>query len=126
MPSAMSSYPICTVTSQRMAGTCFSRRDALLEFLPTTLRGVVTTHHGHMSEIEITGPSTAKGVWSMEDHLLWPPGAPMQRLWGTGWYEEEYRREDGVWRIAKMKLRRLRVEIDGELVFPKAAEHAAK
>ena len=59
----------------------------------------------------------ASGTWSMEDMLWWPPGSPMEHLWGLGWYEEKYRREaDGEWRIAHLKLRRIRVEVDGKEV----------
>lgn len=83
------------------------------------LEGATSIHHGHMGELEITGPDTARGVWSMEDHIEFPEGSSRQRLWGTGWYTEQYRRgEDGKWRIAELVLRRLRVEIDGRRVIP--------
>jgi hypothetical protein len=95
-------------------------RDAFRAFLEPLLAEVVTVHHGHMPEIALVGPDEATGVWSMEDHLEWPEGAPMRRLWGTGWYEERYRRcHDGRWRIAELRLRRQRVEVDGLRVFPR-------
>ncbi len=91
-------------------------RKAFREFLPPLLEGVKTVHHGHLSEIELTGPDTATGVWSMEDHLWWPDG---RHLWGTGFYFEKYRKgPDGSWRIQEMKLRRIRTEVDGEQTFP--------
>ena len=96
-------------------------RKALLEFLPPVLEGVKSVHHGHMSEIEITGPDTATGTWSMEDHLWWPAEAGGRYLWGTGWYFEQYRKDpDGEWRIKELKLRRIRVEVDGKRTFPPA------
>ncbi len=94
-------------------------RQAFREFLPPILQNVITVHHGHTSEITLTAPSHAEGIWAMEDMLWWPESEGGQHLWGTGWYHEEYRKEDdGQWRIAKMTLRRARVEINGERVFP--------
>ena len=94
-------------------------RDEFADGLRELLAGVTTTHHGHMSEIEVDG-DTATGVWSMEDHLFWPPESGLGHMWGTGWYEETYRREsDGEWRIATMHLRRIRVESDGRQLFPR-------
>lgn len=95
---------------------------AFVEFLVPLLDGVITVHHGHMPEITITGSDSASGVWSMEDHLVWPPDKGGNIMWGTGWYEETYRRGgDGKWRIATLKLRRIRVELNGERVFPRPA-----
>ncbi len=73
---------------------------------------VLTVHHGHMPEIEITSPTTARGVWAMEDMLRWPDGAPMRELHGYGHYYETYEKVDGRWRIASLRLSRLRVDID--------------
>ena len=96
-------------------------RKAFRAFLPPLLEGVQTVHHGHSSEIEITGPDTATGKWAMEDMLFWPESEGGQKLWGMGWYFEQYRRcEDGQWRIQEMKLRRIRIEINGKVVFPPA------
>ena len=94
-------------------------RKAFRDFLPAILEKVQTVHHGHTSEIEITGADTATGKWAMEDMLFWPEAEGGQKLWGMGWYFEKYRRcEDGQWRIQEMVLRRIRVEINGEVVFP--------
>ena len=96
-------------------------RQAFRDFLPPILQNVKTVHHGHTSEIEITGPDSASGQWAMEDMLWWPESEGGQHLWGMGWYFEEYRRcDDGQWRIASLTLRRIRVEINGEAVFPPA------
>ena len=93
-------------------------RDQFVDGLRTILAPVITIHHGHMSEIEVDG-DTASGVWSMEDHLFWPPESGLGHMWGTGWYEETYRRDHGSWRIATLYLRRIRVESDGEQLFPR-------
>ena len=44
-------------------------RDNIIPFVSKVLEGVVTVHHGHMPEIEITSDTTARGIWSMEDKL---------------------------------------------------------
>lgn len=94
-------------------------RDAFVGGLVAMIDPVPTVHHGHMSEIVVDG-DRATGVWSMEDHLWWPPESGLGHMWGTGWYEETYRRcGDGAWRIASMYLRRVRVEADGTQIFPR-------
>ena len=71
---------------------------------------VVTAHHGHMPEIDVTSPTTATGVWAMEDVLRWPPGGPMTDMHGCGHYHETYVKGDGGWRIQTLTLTRLRVD----------------
>ena len=79
--------------------------------LAPILQDIVTVHHGHMPEIEITGDTTARGVWAMEDLLRWPEGGPIKTLHGFGHYHETYRKVDGAWRIQTSRLSRLRVDI---------------
>ena len=75
------------------------------------LTGTTTTHHGHMPEIEITGPDTARGIWAMFDYVEWPAADGSRvGLQGYGHYHEEYRRDGDTWRIAKTRLERLRVD----------------
>lgn len=95
-------------------------RQAFYEFLPPILEGVKTSHHGHSPIIELTGPDSATGIWAMEDMLWFPEGSPRRHLWGVGWYFEKYRKDpDGEWRILELKLRRIRVEVDGvEILGP--------
>ncbi|MEV4808833.1 nuclear transport factor 2 family protein [Micromonospora avicenniae] len=70
-----------------------------------------SVHHGHMPEIEITGPGTASGIWSMEDLLTFPagPDAPEGHN-GYGQYRETYRKVDGQWLIDSVLLTRLRMD----------------
>jgi hypothetical protein len=86
-------------------------RSAYMPFIRQVLDGVTTVHHGHMPEITITSPTTATGVWAMEDKLWWPPGGPMTHLHGYGHYHDTYERTDEGWRIKTCRLTRLHREI---------------
>jgi uncharacterized protein (TIGR02246 family) len=88
-------------------GTIIAGADEFMTFLIPTLTDVVTVHHGHMPEIEVSG-STATGIWAMEDQLRFPDG---RELRGYGHYHETYRKQDGTWLISSSKLTRLRVDI---------------
>jgi hypothetical protein len=78
----------------------------------TVVGPVVTVHHGHMPEIEITSPTTASGVWAMEDKLRWPEGSPVRTMHGYGHYHETYERTEDGWRIKTITLTRLRVDTE--------------
>ncbi len=80
---------------------------AISDFVRGAVGPVVTAHHGHMPEIEVTSPTTATGVWAMEDELWWPDGMHMH---GWGHYHETYRRTPDGWRIQTLTLTRLRVD----------------
>ena len=88
-------------------GGVITGADEFMAFLEPTLQDVVTVHHGHMPEIELTSPTTATGIWSMEDMLRWPDGSEMH---GYGHYLETYEKVDGEWRIATSTLTRLRTD----------------
>ena len=107
------------VSSSTVSGSgrgVYSSRDSFVDTVSRLLDGAVTVHHGHTEEIELTGADSASGLWAMEDRIWFPEGSPVRTLWGAGWYEEEYERVDGRWRIRRMVLRRQRVEIDGNPV----------
>lgn len=108
-----------TIDTTQEGSPLLHGRKAFREYLSPILEGVKTVHHGHMSEVEITGPNSARGIWSMEDMLWWPEEAGGAHLWGTGWYHEKYRRDpDGEWRILELVLRRIRVEVNGKQTIP--------
>jgi hypothetical protein len=71
---------------------------------------IVSAHHAHQPEIELTSDITAKGIWPMEDHLWWRNGDHDEFMHGYGHYHEEYRNVDGRWLISYRKLTRLRVD----------------
>jgi hypothetical protein len=82
-------------------------REGFVEALRVTLGDYPTVHHGHMPEITLTGPDTARGIWSMEDVVEFADG---RVVYGYGHYHEDYRKEAGTWRIAKLHLSRLRMD----------------
>ncbi len=97
-------------------------REDFVASMSRALDGVVSVHHGHMSEIEIEDADNASAVWAMEDHLSPAPGGG-EHYWGMGWYEERYRRDSsGTWRIARTKLVRQRVVLDGKQIYPSPSE----
>jgi hypothetical protein len=83
-------------------------------FVQGSVDPVVTVHHGHMPEIEITSPTTARGVWAMQDFLQMPEGSPLGMKSMTGWghYTETYEVVDGQWLIKTLVLTRLRRDVE--------------
>jgi hypothetical protein len=81
--------------------------------LTPILEHITTVHHGHMPEIDITSPTTATGIWAMED-LLWARAdapVPFKTLRGFGHYHETYEKQGGGWVIKTIRLTRLRVNV---------------
>ena len=87
-------------------------RDQIVERNRAALEGSRTVHHGHMPEIEITGPTTARAIWAMYDSLTWD-GDSARAYEGYGHYQETYEKQDGAWRIKSLRLTRLRAEFRG-------------
>jgi hypothetical protein len=93
-----------------MTGEGAGVTDSVEEYLPFLIDNigqVTTVHHGHMPEIDLTSPTTATGVWAMEDELWWPEGSPIRYMHGYGHYHESYRKGPDGWRIAELTLTRL-------------------
>ena len=84
------------------------------QYVEGMVGSVLTAHHGHMPEVEITSPTTARGVWAMQDFLQIPEGSPlgMKSLVGWGHYTETYECIDGEWRIKSLVLTRLRLDVE--------------
>jgi hypothetical protein len=96
----------------------FHSVEVFMPYLQSVIGDAVTVHHGHMPEIELTSPTTASGIWSMEDMLRWPEGGPevgddgpLSTLHGYGHYHETYVKTNDGWRIASLRLTRLRRDI---------------
>jgi hypothetical protein len=73
----------------------------------------MSVHHGHMPEIEVVDEENAHGIWAMHDIVEPSPGSGYPLLTGYGHYTEEYRKIEGEWRIARLRLTRLKRTVDG-------------
>jgi SnoaL-like domain len=87
--------------------------DAWVAAVAGMTTGARTVHHGHMAEITIDGPTEAHGRWALADYLEWPAAPETGERHGVRGYgdeQETYRKEDGVWKIASMRLSYLRFD----------------
>jgi hypothetical protein len=98
------------VDTSSSGGGVVTGADEFMAFLRGMIGDVLTVHHGHMPEIVLTSPTTATGVWAMEDKLWWPNGLSLH---GYGHYHETYEKVDGEWCIKTTTLTRLRVDLHG-------------
>ena len=88
--------------------TEFDSRDSFIENAKTRLGDAITVHHGFMPEIEFDDATHAHGIWAMFDYVD-IPGQSCQQ--GFGHYEETYRDDGQGWRIASLRLSRLRIDV---------------
>ncbi|MWA03245.1 nuclear transport factor 2 family protein [Actinomadura sp. LD22] len=86
------------------------------EFVASAARhfeGATSVHHGHTPEIEIIDDTSARAIWPMFDLVETPPDSDYDSHTGYGHYTEEYRKEDGAWKISRTRLTRIkRVVLD--------------
>ena len=75
------------------------------EYVTSYTETAQTVHHAHTPIIEIVSDGEARGIWAMEDIV--DRGSEM--IHGFGHYHEKYRRVDGKWRFAAVRLTRLRI-----------------
>ena len=101
--------PDVHIDMEREGGGLHDDVDSFFTMLVAAIGDVTTVHHGHMPEIELTSPTTATGIWAMEDMLRWPDGTEMH---GYGHYHETYVKLDAGWRIKSLRLDRLRVDFN--------------
>jgi hypothetical protein len=85
---------------------------AVLQMIRDAVSPLITVHHGHMGEIEVTGETTARGVWAMEDIIRGAPRAPRVWMQGYGHYHDDYVRLDTGWAIETTRITRLYIAAD--------------
>jgi hypothetical protein len=65
---------------------------------------------------EECGSDKARGIWAMFDWVEFPapqsggPSAGQRGFIGYGHYHEKYRKKNGIWKIAFLRLTRLRLD----------------
>jgi hypothetical protein len=71
------------------------------------LAGAQIAIHGHTPEITIDSPTEARGAWAITEYVEHPPDpetGERRGFKGYGYERETYRKVDGVWHIASMRL----------------------
>jgi hypothetical protein len=96
----------------------FEGRDAIVEFFRRSMgrETFLSSHKAHHPEIELTGPDTATGVWALEDivvDLQWELD-----IRGAAFYEDEYVKRDGAWKIERTAYKRVFEEISSRAGRP--------
>lgn len=83
----------------------FESREAIVEFFRNAVGpGVTTVHFAGQPEIDVDG-DTATGTWLMRDKVIVPEHRVI--IEGAAYYEDTYRRVDGVWLTASTQYDRL-------------------
>ena len=77
----------------------YEGRDAILEFLEKSMghEEFLSSHRVHHPEIQLTSATSATGVWALEDVVIDTRFDVAIR--GAAFYEDEYVKQDGHWRI---------------------------
>lgn len=81
-------------------------RDQLVDMMNSFggREGFYTMHHGHNPQIDVTGPTTAKGVWALYFSSMHLGTRQLTQI--AGEYHEEYVRQDGRWYIQTSSFKR--------------------
>ncbi|APE13988.1 DUF4440 domain-containing protein [Mycobacterium sp. WY10] len=109
-------------------GVLITGADSMVDFIKKTLGkpSQPTVHQVHAPEIELTSPTTATGIWALNDVVRLAPGV---NLAGYGHYHETYEKTDGQWRIKTSTLTRLREDVFNPLfsirISPRLRDAAA-
>lgn len=72
--------------------------------------GIVSVHQSHDCDIEFSSVTAARAIFSMTDRLYMPAGSDYSLMLGFGYYHETYRLIEGEWKLATLRIERIRVE----------------
>ncbi|MDB5687056.1 MAG: hypothetical protein JWR77_1645 [Rhizorhabdus sp.] len=93
----------------------FVGRDLLIEQIRAAVIEAKSSHQVHTPEITLESATSARIIWAMQDRVVWNEGkSPIPgvvSITGYGHYHEHYVVQDGVWKIASLKLTRLHVDM---------------
>lgn len=98
--------PDVVVDLRTAGGQHYRGRDEFMAYI-RDMKIVQSVHQGHMPEIDLLSPTTATGIWALEDYNLWEDGTQNH---GWGHYLETYEKQAGRWMIKTMSLSYLRLE----------------
>ena len=71
---------------------------------------MLTSHKVHQPEIELTSEGSARGIWALDDVVVHGEFGITVR--GAAFYQDEYRKDGGVWRIHHTGYRRVYEEVE--------------
>ena len=96
----------------------FKGRDAILKFLSEAMGAdsFHSSHQVHQPEIEFQDASSATGIWALQDTVL--DTKQNFTLRGAGFYDDQYRKIDGEWKIFHTGYRRLYEESESRADVP--------
>jgi len=90
----------------------FDGRDQIVGFLSGSMDSpkVIGQHQGHHPEITVTGPTTANGIWYLQDFFINLEDNTTLR--GAGFYHDDYIKVDGQWQILNTGYERTYEEVE--------------
>lgn len=96
----------------------FQGRDQIVQFLIDAMNRptVLSAHHGHHPEIELTSPTTAVGVWALADVFIDLQAAITVR--GAAYYRDDYVKVNGQWKIKTTGYERTFEEVENRTDIP--------
>jgi hypothetical protein len=91
----------------------YEGREAIIDFLVRSMGAETfhSSHRVHHPEIDLTGDTTAVGTWAMDDVVVMTDWNLTVR--GAAFYEDEYRKVDGTWKISRTGYKRTYEEVQG-------------
>jgi SnoaL-like domain len=108
--------PNVTEDTTCSAGPIFFDRNSFITFLKLTLGSATTHHQGYDPHIKLTSATTAEGLWTLEDVLIF--GGTLG-VHGYGHYNDKYEKINGKWVVKYSKLTRARLDLinpDGTVI----------
>jgi hypothetical protein len=96
----------------------YEGREAILEFLRRAMGAetFLSSHRVHHPEIELRSASEASATWALEDVVIEEKWGVTIR--GAAFYEDEYVKRDGRWRIRRTGYKRTYEEIQSRKDVP--------
>lgn len=90
----------------------YQGRDAIIEFLRTAMGApsFLSSHRVSHPEIDLTSPTTATGIWALDDVVIETQAQITIR--GAAFYYDEYVKQGGTWRLRSTGYKRTFEEME--------------